>query len=307
MTKLILVTGLFGAGKTTFLRRLAPMYPEDRIEIIVNGYGRCPVDGMTLSRLGHVTRINGESAFSKTRTRRFQEILTGILEQEKPSLILMEGSGQTDPCAAASFFQAMAYPDLVYAGAVCLVDASTFADMYEDHDELCRRQIEGSRVVVLNKTDLAMEDELEAARALIQERKAPDTAVYESVYAHFDRSLLREISPPAGEIAPWDPPMKYPWFNKYQLSVMDFDYDAMLGYLNVLCSTATRVKGFVTTAEGVTYLADCCGRQVKLRRYDGKVPEGNDRLDLIYHPGVNIEIELQEAGTWYPECLVQVE
>ena len=51
MTKLYLITGFLGAGKTSFLHHLIPLFSGQRIALIVNEFGKTGVDGTLLRDL----------------------------------------------------------------------------------------------------------------------------------------------------------------------------------------------------------------------------------------------------------------
>ena len=51
MTKLYLITGFLGAGKTTFLHQFVRLFPDRRTAIVVNEFGKQGVDGTLLEDL----------------------------------------------------------------------------------------------------------------------------------------------------------------------------------------------------------------------------------------------------------------
>ena len=52
MSKLYLITGFLGAGKTTFLKRFLDLFAGQKIQLIINEFGQEGVDGTLLSGLG---------------------------------------------------------------------------------------------------------------------------------------------------------------------------------------------------------------------------------------------------------------
>ena len=52
MSRLYLITGFLGAGKTTFLKSFIRLFEGQRIQLIVNEFGREGVDGALLAELG---------------------------------------------------------------------------------------------------------------------------------------------------------------------------------------------------------------------------------------------------------------
>ena len=52
MSRLYLITGFLGAGKTTFLKQFMKQFSSERMHIIVNEFGKEGIDGELLSELG---------------------------------------------------------------------------------------------------------------------------------------------------------------------------------------------------------------------------------------------------------------
>ena len=52
MTKLYLVTGFLGAGKSTFLKNFIRLFAGQKVQLIINDFGREGVDGTLLAELG---------------------------------------------------------------------------------------------------------------------------------------------------------------------------------------------------------------------------------------------------------------
>ena len=68
MTKLYLITGFLGSGKTTFLHKLVRLFPDRRLAIVVNEFGKVGVDGVLLSDLeAELIEINNGSIFCSCR------------------------------------------------------------------------------------------------------------------------------------------------------------------------------------------------------------------------------------------------
>ena len=64
MSRLYLITGFLGAGKTTFLKQFMKQFSSERMHIIVNEFGKEGIDGELLSELGiALDEINNGSIF----------------------------------------------------------------------------------------------------------------------------------------------------------------------------------------------------------------------------------------------------
>ena len=69
MTKLYLITGFLGAGKTTFLHQFVRLFPDRRTAIVVNEFGKQGVDGTLLEDLDiKMEEINNGSISAHVRS-----------------------------------------------------------------------------------------------------------------------------------------------------------------------------------------------------------------------------------------------
>lgn len=97
MSRLYLITGFLGAGKTIFLKQFMKQFSSERMHIIVNEFGKEGIDGELLSELGiALDEINNGSIFCSCRLDKFENVLQQVL-QEKPDVIIVEASGLSDP------------------------------------------------------------------------------------------------------------------------------------------------------------------------------------------------------------------
>ena len=104
MSRLYLITGFLGAGKTTFLKNFIRLFSGQRIQLIVNEFGKEGVDGALLSDLGaYLREISGGSVFCACRMDQFEKVLRDSAA-EKPDVILVEASGLSDPTGVRRLF-----------------------------------------------------------------------------------------------------------------------------------------------------------------------------------------------------------
>ena len=96
MSKLYLITGFLGAGKTTFLKNFINELSDYRLHLIINEFGKEGVDGELLRELGTaLDEINNGSIFCSCRLDKFEEVLEKALS-EKPDIIIVEASGLSE-------------------------------------------------------------------------------------------------------------------------------------------------------------------------------------------------------------------
>lgn len=298
MSRLYLVTGFLGAGKTTFLKRLVHCFPGQRTALIVNEYGREGVDGTLLSGLGaSLTEIDNGSIFCSCRLEQFEEVLRSTLS-EKPDVILVEASGLSDPTGANRLLgQRKKFPGLTYAGAICLVDAARFHSVYASSG-VCRRQLAAADLILINKTDLVSPEQVALVRAEVEAQR-PGRPVHETSFGMLDPAWLSGLDAP---------PVAAPSASRRRLTLtvgQDCSPASLERFLSVFARDTRRIRGFVPLS-GEMYLADCVGPQVRLEPWQGEALNPG-RLTVLFDGVLPAPKSLWAAMTWYPECHVAVE
>jgi len=307
MSKLYLITGFLGAGKTTFLKNFIRLFDGQKLRLIVNEFGQEGVDGPLLASLGaSLDEISGGSVFCSCRIDQFEAALretAGLC----PEVILVEASGLSDPTGVRRLFaQTDRFPDIDYQGAVCLVDAVRFPKLYATA-RTCVKQLASSDLVLINKTDLATPEQLAATRALIAGQR-PDLPVLETSFGAVDASLLARLAA-APHDAQAEPPLTADLTLRKLLVTVSPDitpYD-LRKFLEAFLEVTFRVKGFVGTSEGV-YFADCVGTALSLRPWPGEIPADRaGKLVVLSGAGMPVRGRVKEAAAWYPGKILSVE
>lgn len=301
MTKLFLITGFLGAGKTTFLRKFVRLFPDQKIALIINEFGKSGVDGTLLQDLQiSMTEIDNGSIFCACKLEQFEDALISILE-EKPELIFVEASGLSDPTAVKGILSREVYRELEYAGAICLVDAVRFHKVYQTA-RVCRMQLAVSDMVLINKIDLATREAIDNIAAIVKAQK-PNRPVHEVTFGHFQREWLTELensdknnvfSVHAADIT----------LQKLALTISGFDQKNLTTFLKMFAEDTYRIKGFVQLPEG-TFVVNCVGPIVELQPFAGQMPDVNT-LVILYGNGLPAKKSIKEAKSWFPDCVAEL-
>ena len=303
MTKLYLVTGFLGAGKTTFLHQFVRLFPDKRLALVVNEFGREGVDGALLSDLGiTLTEIDNGSIFCACKLEQFEEALIALLEQA-PDLIFVEASGLSDPTSVRSILgQRDKFAQVEYAGAICLVDAARFQKVYQTA-RVCRMQLAISDLVLINKADLGTPEQIEAIRTAVLAQK-PNRPVHETTFGQVKAEWLEEMERPAPAEGPLEIHTRDITLQRLNLAVEGFDLKSLTSFLKMFAEDTYRIKGLVRLPEGV-YLADCVGPLVEVRPFEGDAPVQNN-LAVLFGNGLPARKGIKEAISWFPNCTVTV-
>lgn len=304
LTRLYLVTGFLGAGKTTFLKNLVRCFPGQRVALIINEFGREGVDGALLSDLGvTLSEIDNGSIFCACRLEQFEDTLQGTLEQE-PDVILVEASGLSDPTSVGRILgQREKFANLYYAGAICLVDAARFHKVYATA-RVCKLQLAVADLILINKTDLATTAQIARIREEVEAQR-PGRPVYETSFGALDPAWLFSMSP-SGPGSPSGIHTRDITLQKLTLSVgRGFTPASLEKFLAMFAEDTYRIKGFVPLS-GQIYLADCVGPLVRLEPWQGDAVNPG-RLTVLFGNGLPARKSIETAISWYPECEVTVE
>ena len=163
-TKLYVLTGFLGSGKTSLLLHLMDCIRDAKIGVIQNEFGKVSIDGILSRRDGiEMTEISRGSIFCSCLKLRFVQALAEM-GQKDLDYVIVESSGLADPSNIEEILGAvrlLAGDCYRFAGAICLIDAFNFPAQLSDV-ETVERQLAHCHMAVVNKTDLVSPAQLEA-------------------------------------------------------------------------------------------------------------------------------------------------
>lgn len=152
-------TGFLGVGKTTMLLNTVKEHFSDRkVAIIVNEFGDIGVDGNVLSNAYSEVLEISEGCICCQLAQEFESGVIEITQKYNPEIIFVETSGASEPFP---IFLSLQNLGISVEGVICVVDSKNMGTYIEN--STAKYQIGGSNIIVLNKTDLVTDDELEAA------------------------------------------------------------------------------------------------------------------------------------------------
>tara|TARA_A100001015_G_scaffold153408_2_gene170255 strand:- start:2150 stop:3142 length:993 start_codon:yes stop_codon:yes gene_type:complete len=192
MTRVHLITGFLGVGKTTAILDLLQQSPgNEKWAVLVNEFGEVGVDGAILEANGAVVREVPGGCLCCVSGLPFQMGLNMLLAKEKPDVLLIEPTGLGHPRKVLTTLRSDDYRDLLTAGAnLCLIDPRHLKDSrYTDNDTF-NDQITLADVLVANKTDLCSVDDLAAFDALAASATPPKAEVVRTQQGRLEASLL---------------------------------------------------------------------------------------------------------------------
>ncbi len=179
MTKIDIVSGFLGAGKTTLIKKLlSEALRGSQTVLIENEFGEIGIDGGFLKDAGIEIREMNSGCICCSLVGDFGEALRGVLEQYHPDRIIIEPSGVgklSDVMKAVN--DAMADRDVELNSAVAVVDAKK-AKMYaKNFGEFFINQIEHAGTVILSRTGDISDEKLKECVDLIREHNTRATII----------------------------------------------------------------------------------------------------------------------------------
>ena len=308
MSRLYLITGFLGAGKTTFLKNFIRLFSGQRIQLIVNEFGKEGVDGALLADLGaYLREISGGSVFCACRLDQFEKALRDCAA-ENPDVILVEASGLSDPTGVRRLFsQEDRFPHIQYRGAVCLVDAVRFPKLYATA-RACTRQLAASDVALVNKTDLAQDIQRAETLAIIRDQR-PDMPVVETAFGRIPPDFLALLDAAQDGNRNALPLVEDLSVRRITLRISEaISVYELTMFIRMFAEQTFRVKGFLLTRDQGTVLADCVGTAVSVAPYSGEVPrERLGVLTVLSGAKMPVRSAVTDACKWYARYLISME
>ena len=308
MSRLYLVTGFLGAGKTTFLKRFLRLFAGQKLHLIVNEFGKEGVDGELLAGLGaYLQEISGGSVFCSCRLDQFEKVLRQSADVNA-DVILVEASGLSDPTGVRRLFaQTDRFPHIEYMGGVCLIDAVRFPKLYATA-RTCVKQLASSDVAVINKVDRATPEQLEATRALLRGQR-PDLPVIETSFGEVGPGILELLAQ-----SKHDPAAEMPLTADLTLRKLNIhiaptitSYD-LRKFVEMFIEDTFRVKGFIETADAGLCLVDGVGNVCTVEGCALEVPaEKRGWLTVLSGAGMPVKKAVKDAAKWYSESILAIE
>lgn len=160
MVQSFIITGFLGVGKTTMLTNTVKEHFSDKkVAIVVNEFGDIGIDGDILSNVYSEVLEISEGCICCQLAEEFESGVIEIMNKYNPEIIFVETSGASEPFP---IFLSMQNLGISVEGVICVVDSKNL-NSYKDNST-AQYQIGGSNIIVLNKTDLVNDEQLEAVK-----------------------------------------------------------------------------------------------------------------------------------------------
>ena len=188
MTKIDIVSGFLGAGKTTLIKKMVKeAYQGEKLVLIENEFGEISIDGGFLKDAGIQISEMSSGCICCSLVGDFGKALREVKEQFQPDRILIEpsGVGKLSDVIVAVENTVADIPDMKLNSFVTVADAGKVKVYMKNFGEFYNNQIESAGTIILSRTQKLNQEKLEAAVALLRE-KNPTAAILTTPWDQLD-------------------------------------------------------------------------------------------------------------------------
>ena len=179
MTKVDIISGFLGAGKTTFIKKLIDtVYTGEKLVLIENEFGEIGIDGGFLKDAGiEITEMNS-GCICCTLVGDFSKALQKVLDEYKPDRVIIEPSGVgklSDVAKAIEDVKEIA--DIEISAKIAVVDGKKAKTYLKNFGEFFENQVEHATTIVVSRTQMMKDDKIEECIHLLRDKNADATII----------------------------------------------------------------------------------------------------------------------------------
>ena len=194
MTKIDIISGFLGAGKTTLIKKLlSEAFTGEQVVLIENEFGEIGIDGGFLKESGvQITEMNS-GCICCSLVGDFGTALKEVIETYAPDRILIEPSGVGKLSDVTRAVRGVAAHEPVELNSsVTVVDGQKCRMYMKNFGEFFNNQIESAGTIVLSRTDITDAAKIQKDVDMIRE-KNPKAVIVTTPAAQLSGSQLLEI------------------------------------------------------------------------------------------------------------------
>ncbi len=189
-TPITLITGYLGSGKTTLLRHIIDN-ADRKFAVLMNEFGQIAIDSQVIKGKNiDMVELKG-GCVCCSLTGEFEAAIKEIKEKVNPELIIVETTGVAEPDAIIGDITEN-IEGVRLDAVVTIVDADAMIK-FPSIGYTGRVQIEMANIILLNKTDLVSDVQLENIEDILK-RINPNASIFQTTYCKIDIDLILDIN-----------------------------------------------------------------------------------------------------------------
>ena len=193
-TKIDIISGFLGAGKTTLIKKLLKeAYADEQVVLIENEFGEIGIDGGFLKEAGIQIREMNSGCICCSLVGDFGTSLKEVVDKYHPDRILIEPSGVgklSDVIKAVQGVQGDV--DIVLNSYTTVVDAKKCKMYMRNFGEFFDNQVEYAGAIIMSRTDIVDEAKAQAAMELLREIN-PKAAIITTPIEKLEGAKILEV------------------------------------------------------------------------------------------------------------------
>ena len=169
MTKIDIISGFLGAGKTTLIKKLlGEALSGEKVVLIENEFGEIGIDGGFLKDSGiQITEMNS-GCICCSLVGDFEKSLTEVLDKFTPDRVIIEPSGVGKLSDIIHAVEKIDRANISLNSFSTVVDAKKCKMYLKNFGEFFCNQVENARAIILSRSQDASEEKLAETIALLR-------------------------------------------------------------------------------------------------------------------------------------------
>ena len=169
MTKIDIISGFLGAGKTTLIKKLLKdAYQNEQVVLIENEFGEIGIDGGFLKEAGIEIREMDSGCICCSLVGDFYTSLKEVIEKYTPDRIIIEPSGVGKLSDVISAVQKVTDDEIVLNSYTTVIDVTKCKSYLKNFGEFYKNQLEHAGAIVMSRTDKVSAKKAEQTLELVR-------------------------------------------------------------------------------------------------------------------------------------------
>ena len=193
-TKIDIISGFLGAGKTTLIKKLLKdAFKDEQVVLIENEFGEIGIDGGFLKEAGIQIREMNSGCICCSLVGDFGASLKEVISKYHPDRILIEPSGVGKLSDVIKAVQGVEEETgLVLNSYTTVVDAKKCKMYMRNFGEFFNNQVEYAGAIIMSRTDIVDEAKAQAAMELLREIN-PKAAIITTPIEELEGAKILEV------------------------------------------------------------------------------------------------------------------